>query len=214
MVPMLAFDWSELIQQTIAGLANGGIYATLALALVLIHRATGVINFAQGEMAMFSAYMAWALVTHHGFGFWLALAASVVVSFFGGAGIYMTVIRPLSRAGDIAIVIATIAVLVIVNGVAGVDLDARSPDPPEPVPDRADHDRDGRDLTAVHRHHRRLGRLRVPRLLLLQIHAHRPVDACFGGATGDEPAARDPRDADARHRLGARSLARRGGRAR
>ncbi len=138
MVPMLAFDWSELIQQTIAGLANGGIYATLALALVLIHRATGVINFAQGEMAMFSAYMAWALVTHHGFGFWLALAASMVVSFFGGAGIYMTVIRPLSRAGDIAIVIATIAVLVIVNGVAGwiwtpVPQILQSPFPIEPI---------------------------------------------------------------------------------
>jgi branched-chain amino acid transport system permease protein len=47
-------DWSKLIQTIVAGLADGGIYAVLALALVLIHRATGVINFAQGEMAMFS----------------------------------------------------------------------------------------------------------------------------------------------------------------
>ena len=70
MAPLLAFNWAELVEQTVAGLSNGSIYATLALALVLIHRATGVINFAQGEMAMFSAYMSWALVTHHGFGFW------------------------------------------------------------------------------------------------------------------------------------------------
>ncbi len=74
MAPILAFNWAELVEQTVAGLSNGSIYATLALALVLIHRATGVINFAQGEMAMFSTYMAWALVTHHGFGFWIALA--------------------------------------------------------------------------------------------------------------------------------------------
>jgi len=118
MAPLLAFNWAELVEQTVAGLSNGSIYATLALALVLIHRATGVINFAQGEMAMFSAYMSWALVTHHGFGFWVALAVSVVLSFFGGVGIYATVIRPLSRSGDIAVVIATIAIFVIVNAVA------------------------------------------------------------------------------------------------
>ena len=52
-------DWSNLIQTIVTGLADGGIYAVLALALVLIHRATGVINFAQGEMAMFSTYIAW-----------------------------------------------------------------------------------------------------------------------------------------------------------
>ncbi len=49
---------AAFFQQIVAGLATGAIYASLALALVLIHRATGVINFAQGEMAMFTTYIA------------------------------------------------------------------------------------------------------------------------------------------------------------
>ena len=53
---------AEFFQQVVAGLASGSIYAALALALVLIHRATGVINFAQGEMAMFTTYIAWTLI--------------------------------------------------------------------------------------------------------------------------------------------------------
>ena len=54
------------------GARNGAIYASLALALVLIYRATHVINFAQGEMGMFSTYIAWALITHHGWSYWPA----------------------------------------------------------------------------------------------------------------------------------------------
>ena len=50
---LLAFDWTQLAQQVVIGLASGGVWATLAVALVLIYRSTGVINFAQGEMAMF-----------------------------------------------------------------------------------------------------------------------------------------------------------------
>ena len=53
---------AEFFQQVVSGLGSGAIYAALALALVLIHRATGVINFAQGEMAMFTTYVAWALI--------------------------------------------------------------------------------------------------------------------------------------------------------
>ena len=89
MAPILAFNWAEFFEQMVAGLSNGSIYATLALALVLIHRATGVINFAQGEMAMFSTYIAWSLVTQHGFAY-LACASlrRLVISFVGGAAIY------------------------------------------------------------------------------------------------------------------------------
>ena len=59
-------------QQVVSGLAEGGIFGALALALVLIHRATGVINFAQGEMATFSTYILWTLTTNHGFSYWPA----------------------------------------------------------------------------------------------------------------------------------------------
>jgi branched-chain amino acid transport system permease protein len=115
-------DWSKLIQTVVAGLADGGIYAILALALVLIHRATGVINFAQGEMAMFSTYIAWWLISDpngYGLSFWLGFAITLAISFVGGAAIYGVVIRPLAKAGQIAIVIATIALLIILNGAAG-----------------------------------------------------------------------------------------------
>jgi branched-chain amino acid transport system permease protein len=110
---------AEFWQQVVAGLSSGGIYATLALALVLIHRATGVINFAQGEMGMFATYIAWSLIYSHGLTYWLAFAITLLISFGGGAAIYQGVIRPLSRAGEIAVVIATIAILVILNGAAG-----------------------------------------------------------------------------------------------
>jgi branched-chain amino acid transport system permease protein len=109
---------TEFIQQLVAGLGDGAIYASLALALVLIYRATHVINFAQGEMGMFSTYIAWALITHHGFSFWEAFFLTLAVSFVGGAAIQQIVIRPLARGGELAIVMATIALLVILNGLA------------------------------------------------------------------------------------------------
>ncbi len=60
---MLAADWAGVAQQVVAGLSSGGTYATLAVALVLIYRATGVVNFAQGELAMFSTFVAWTLTS-------------------------------------------------------------------------------------------------------------------------------------------------------
>ena len=89
---------TQFLQQVVAGLADGAIYASLALALVLIYRATHVINFAQGEIGMFATYIAWSLITHHGFSYWTAFAVTLVLSFFGGAAIQQVVIRPLDRA--------------------------------------------------------------------------------------------------------------------
>ena len=109
---------SQFIQQLVVGLGEGSIYASLALALVLIYRATHIINFAQGEMGMFSTYIAWALITHHGFGFWQAFFLTIVISFLGGAAIQQVVIRPLMRGGELTVVMATIALLVILNGLA------------------------------------------------------------------------------------------------
>jgi branched-chain amino acid transport system permease protein len=109
---------TQFVQQVVAGLGEGAIYASLALALVLIYRATHVINFAQGEMGMFSTYIAWALINHHGFGWWPAFFLTLGISFLGGVAIQQTVIRPLMRAGELTVVMATIALLVILNGLA------------------------------------------------------------------------------------------------
>lgn len=109
---------ANFIQQVVSGLGDGAIYASLALALVLIYRATHVINFAQGEMGMFSTYICWALISNHGWSWWPAFVLVLGVSFLGGVGIHQAVIRPLQRAGELTVVMATIALLVILNGLA------------------------------------------------------------------------------------------------
>jgi branched-chain amino acid transport system permease protein len=106
-------------QTLVSGLAQGSIYGSLALALVLIYKATEVINFAQGEMAMFTTYIAWSLITHHGFSYWPAFFVTLLIAFVGGFGLQRTVIRPLERASVLTMVMATIALLVILNGLAG-----------------------------------------------------------------------------------------------
>jgi branched-chain amino acid transport system permease protein len=113
---MLASTFTDFMQQVVSGLASGGVYALLALALVIIHRSTGVINFAQGEMATLSTYLAWALVTHHAWGYWPAFAATLVLSFLGGIAIHRVVIRPVERGSVLRIVIVTIGLLVAING--------------------------------------------------------------------------------------------------
>jgi branched-chain amino acid transport system permease protein len=108
----------ELAQQILAGLSDGAVYASLALALVLIYRATHLLNFAQGEMGMFATYIAWALVAHHGFSYWPAFFLTLAIAFVGGVGVHTVVIRPLERAPELTLVMATIALLVILNGLA------------------------------------------------------------------------------------------------
>jgi branched-chain amino acid transport system permease protein len=107
---------ADFLQQVVSGLASGGIYGSLALALVLIHRATGIINFAQGEMATFSTYIAWTLTTNHGWPYWPAFFATLAVSFGGGVGVYQLVIRPNEKGSVLRVVIVTIGLLILING--------------------------------------------------------------------------------------------------
>ena len=108
---------AELLQQVVIGLSSGAIYALLALALVLIHRATGVVNFAQGEMAMFSAYVAWQLV-QWGSPYWVAFGGTLVLSFAGGLLLQRVVMRPVENAPVLTIVIVTLGLLLVFNGLA------------------------------------------------------------------------------------------------
>jgi branched-chain amino acid transport system permease protein len=105
-------------QTLTTGLSDGAIYGSLALALVLIYKATEVINFAQGEMAMFTTYIAWALMGHGSSFEWWAFFATLGIAFVGGVALQQTVIRPLERASILTAVMATIALLVILNGLA------------------------------------------------------------------------------------------------
>ncbi len=91
----------SLLHQVLSGLATGGIYASMALALVMIYQATHHLNFAQGEMAMASTYLAWSLVAG-GVPYWIAF-----------------VLRPMANAPVLSVVIVFIGLLVIFNSVAG-----------------------------------------------------------------------------------------------
>ena len=107
-----------LIHQVLSGLATGGIYASLALALVMIYQATQLVNFAQGEMAMFATYIAWSLL-QQGMPYWGAFALTVLIAFVGGVLIERVIIRPVERAPILSVVIVFIALLVIFNSLAG-----------------------------------------------------------------------------------------------
>jgi branched-chain amino acid transport system permease protein len=113
----LAVDWAGAAQQVVAGLSSGGTYATLAVAIVLIYRATAVVNFAQGELAMFSTFIAWTL-TQHGFSYWPAFVVTVIASFAGGIALERAIIRPVERAPVLTIAIVTIGLFFVVNGAA------------------------------------------------------------------------------------------------
>jgi branched-chain amino acid transport system permease protein len=107
-----------LIHQVLAGLATGGIYASVALALVMIYQATHHLNFAQGELAMFCTYLAWTLI-NAGFGYWTAFLLTVGLSFVLGVVIERVVIRPVENSPVLAVVVVFIGLLVILNSVTG-----------------------------------------------------------------------------------------------
>lgn len=107
-----------MLHQLLAGLANGMIYASLALALVMIHQATHLLNFAQGEMAMFSTFIAWTLV-EAGVPYWIAFAATVACAFATGVAVQLLVIRHVKGPSVLPVVVVFVGLLVIFNSVAG-----------------------------------------------------------------------------------------------
>jgi branched-chain amino acid transport system permease protein len=116
---------SIFAQQTVAGLAQGAIFGSLALALVLIYRATEVINFAQGELAMATTYIAYQL-TLWGFSYWAAFFLTVGISFALGVAIQLVFIRPVQHKSVIAVVIVTVGLFILIDGLVtwkwGADL--------------------------------------------------------------------------------------------
>jgi branched-chain amino acid transport system permease protein len=107
-----------LIQQILAGLAAGGIYASLGLALVMIYRATHLINFAQGEMATFSTYIALKLI-RAGLPYSAAFVVTVIVSFALGVTIERVIVRPVERAPHLTVVIVLVGLMIVFNSMSG-----------------------------------------------------------------------------------------------
>ena len=110
-----AFTWTEFAQQLAAGIREGAIYAGLALAIVIIYRSTRVINFAQGEMATFTTFIAWSLM-NQGLTFWEAFPIVLAIAFTGGVVIERALIRPVEDAPVLTIVIITLGLALLLNG--------------------------------------------------------------------------------------------------
>jgi branched-chain amino acid transport system permease protein len=107
------------LTQVMNGIGNGAVYASLAIALVLIFRTTGILNFAQGEMALYSTYLAW-FFNDRGMTMWLAIVVSMLISFIGGALIERIVIRPVEQASPLVLVIVTIGMFLAINSIVQV----------------------------------------------------------------------------------------------
>jgi branched-chain amino acid transport system permease protein len=107
-----------LLYQVFSGLANGIIYGSVALALVMIYQATHHINFAQGEMATFSTFIAWWLM-QSGWPYWAAFFFTVAVSFAGGLLVQRIILRPIEKAPVMTNVIVFIGLLLIFNAFSG-----------------------------------------------------------------------------------------------
>ena len=108
----------EFFQLVVGGIATGGIFASLALALVLIYNAMGLVNFAQGEMAMFATFIAFTLI-NRGMSYWIAFPVTLVLAFAGGIVVQRIVIRPVERAPILTLVIITLGLATLINGLAG-----------------------------------------------------------------------------------------------
>jgi branched-chain amino acid transport system permease protein len=123
------------IQQLVAGLTSGAIYACVALGLVMIFVSTDHINFAQDEMAMFATYLAWAMIDA-GVPYWIAFIATILIAFSGGLFIQRVILKPLETAPVLSLVVCFIALLSFFNALAGMIWSFTIKQFPSPFPPR------------------------------------------------------------------------------
>ena len=121
------------LHQLLAGIATGGIYACMALAVVMIYQSIDHFNFAQGEMAMFSTYIAWQLLAW-GSPYWLAFLGTVLISFAGGVAIERILFKPIRNAPVLSQIVVFIALFAILNSVAGFTWEYTIKNFPSPFP--------------------------------------------------------------------------------
>ncbi len=129
----------EVVQQILGGLATGAIYACIALSVVMIYQAIDHFNFAQGEMAMFSAFIAWQLIDW-GANYWVAFFVCIVISFIGGIAIERIIFAPIHNAPIFTHIVVFIALFQIFNAGAGYIWEFTIKEFPSPFPDRLPFD--------------------------------------------------------------------------
>jgi branched-chain amino acid transport system permease protein len=108
-----------LLQIVASGLSSGSIYALVALALVITYKTTEVPNFAQGEMAMFSAFVAYVLIVDYNVGFVVAFGAAIVFAFLLGVGFEGLFLRRTKNPTHLNLIIMTLGFQLALFGLAG-----------------------------------------------------------------------------------------------
>jgi branched-chain amino acid transport system permease protein len=126
----------NLLRQIASGIAMGGIYACLGLALVMIYQSTHHINFAQGEMAMFSTFIAF-LLLKAGLPYWLAALATLAFGFVAGMLIERLVLRPLGDVPELSVIVVFIGLFIGINSLAGWIFGHQLEPFPSPFPAKA-----------------------------------------------------------------------------
>lgn len=124
-------------QQIISGLAVGCVYGLVALGFVLIFKATEVINFAQGEMMMLGAFIAFTLITMGGVPYWIAFPLTPLICGAVGISLERAVIRPLVREPVVSIIMVTIGLSITMRASAGMVWSYDTLDFPHVFPERA-----------------------------------------------------------------------------
>jgi branched-chain amino acid transport system permease protein len=109
-----------ILELVIGGLASGSLYALVGIAIALVLQSTEIPNFAQGEMAMFSTFVAYTLLAHYGLSWWLVLPLTLVFAMIQGAAVQQLVIRPLLGAPVLNAVIATLGLNIALHSLAGM----------------------------------------------------------------------------------------------
>lgn len=109
-------DPSLFAQQAISGVASGSLFAILALAIVMIYRSTDVLNFGQGEMALFTTFIMWSFMTR--MEFWLAFLLVILVAAVMGAALERLVLRPVESASPLNSIVVTLGLFVVFNGLS------------------------------------------------------------------------------------------------
>jgi branched-chain amino acid transport system permease protein len=121
-----------LVQLTFNGIAVGAIYALVALGLVLIYKATEVLNFAHGDLLMVAAFSAWGLVTVVGLPFWLALLVTMALTALLAYGLDAWVIRRIAGQPQFAGVMLTLALAFMLRGLVSLFFGPESRSYPTP----------------------------------------------------------------------------------